>query len=97
MKNAQEAHEAIRPTLPLRSPETLRGELNATEMNVYRLIWQRTLGSQMGDAQGTTLMLRLSAQAPTTEPADCEVQRKWHHHHVCWLSRRLRRARRRQE
>ena len=72
VKNAQEAHEAIRPTLPLRSPETLRGELNATEMNVYRLIWQRTLGSQMGDAQGTTLMLRLSAQAPTTEPADCE-------------------------
>jgi DNA topoisomerase-1 len=72
VKNAQEAHEAIRPTLPLRSPETLRGELNATEMNVYRLIWQRTLGSQMGDAQGTTLMLRLSAQARTTEPADCE-------------------------
>ena len=72
VKNAQEAHEAIRPTLPLRSPETLRGELNATEMNVYRLIWQRTLGSQMGDAQGTTLMLRLNAQARTTEPADCE-------------------------
>ena len=72
VKNAQEAHEAIRPTLPLRSPETLRGELNATEMNVYRLIWQRTLGSQMGDAQGTTLMLRLSAQARATEPADCE-------------------------
>jgi DNA topoisomerase-1 len=72
VKNAQEAHEAIRPTLPLRSPETLRGELNATEMNVYRLIWQRALGSQMGDAQGTTLMLRLSAQARTTEPADCE-------------------------
>ena len=72
VKNAQEAHEAIRPTLPLRSPETLRGELNATEMNVYRLIWQRTLGSQMGDAQGTTLMLRLSAHARTTEPADCE-------------------------
>jgi DNA topoisomerase-1 len=72
VKNAQEAHEAIRPTLPLRSPETLRSELNATEMNVYRLIWQRTLGSQMGDAQGTTLMLRLSAQARTTETADCE-------------------------
>ena len=72
VKNAQEAHEAIRPTLPLRSPEALRSELNATEMNVYRLIWQRTLGSQMGDAQGTTLMLRLSAQARTTETADCE-------------------------
>jgi DNA topoisomerase-1 len=72
VKNAQEAHEAIRPTLPLRSPDSLRGELNAVELNVYRLIWQRTLASQMGDAQGTTLMVRLGAEAKTAEPADCE-------------------------
>jgi len=72
VKNAQEAHEAIRPTLPLRSPDSLRGELNAVELNVYRLVWQRTLASQMGDAQGTTLMVRLGAEAKTAEPADCE-------------------------
>ena len=72
VKNAQEAHEAIRPTLPLRSPDSLRGELNPVELNVYRLIWQRTLASQMGDAQGTTLMVRLGAEAKTAEPADCE-------------------------
>ena len=72
VKNAQEAHEAIRPTLPLRSPESLKSELNAVELNVYRLIWQRTLASQMGDAQGTTLMVRLGANAPTTDAADCE-------------------------
>ena len=72
VKNAQEAHEAIRPTLPLRSPDSLRSELNSTELNVYRLIWQRTLGSQMADANGTTLTLRLAAQADTTEIADCE-------------------------
>ncbi len=72
VKNAQEAHEAIRPTLPLRSPDSLRSELNSTELNVYRLIWQRTLGSQMGDANGTTLILRLAAQADTTDIADCE-------------------------
>ena len=72
VKNAQEAHEAIRPTLPLRSPDSLRGELNAVELNVYRLVWQRTLASQMGDAQGTTLMARLGAEAKTAEPADCE-------------------------
>ena len=72
VKNAQEAHEAIRPTLPLRSPDSLRGELNAVELNVYRLIWQRTLASQMGDAQGTTLMVRLGAEAKTAEPADCK-------------------------
>lgn len=72
VKNAQEAHEAIRPTLPLRSPDSLRSELNATELNVYRLIWQRTMASQMADANGTTLTLRLSAQARTTDTADCE-------------------------
>ena len=72
VKNAQEAHEAIRPTLPLRSPESVKGELNAVELNVYRLIWQRTLASQMGDAQGTTLMVRLGANAPTADGADCE-------------------------
>ncbi|MFZ9730947.1 MAG: type I DNA topoisomerase [Ilumatobacteraceae bacterium] len=72
VKNAQEAHEAIRPTLPLRSPDSLRGELNAVELNVYRLVWQRTLASQMGDAQGTTVMVRLGAEAKTAEPADCE-------------------------
>ncbi|MFM7962613.1 MAG: type I DNA topoisomerase, partial [Actinomycetota bacterium] len=72
VKNAQEAHEAIRPTLPLRSPESLRGELNAVELNVYRLIWQRTIASQMNDANGTTLIVRLGAQAATTDTADCE-------------------------
>ncbi len=72
VKNAQEAHEAIRPTMPLRSPDSLRSELNPTELNVYRLIWQRTLASQMGDAVGTTLIVRLGARANTTEAADCE-------------------------
>ncbi|MBM3816417.1 MAG: DNA topoisomerase I, partial [Actinobacteria bacterium] len=72
VKNAQEAHEAIRPTLPLRSPDSLRGELNAVELNVYRLIWQRTIASQMNDANGTTLIVRLGAQAATTDTADCE-------------------------
>ncbi|MFM8994546.1 MAG: type I DNA topoisomerase [Actinomycetota bacterium] len=72
VKNAQEAHEALRPTLPLRSPDSLRGELNAVELNVYRLIWQRTIASQMNDANGTTLIVRLGAQAATTDTADCE-------------------------
>lgn len=72
VKNAQEAHEAIRPTLPLRSPDSLRSELNPTELNVYRLIWQRTLASQMGDAAGVTLVVRLAATADTGEKTDCE-------------------------
>ena len=73
VKNAQEAHEAIRPTTPLRSPDSLSGELNGQELALYRLIWQRTLASQMADAVGTTVSVRLAASA--TESAgttDCE-------------------------
>lgn len=61
VKNAQEAHEAIRPTVPLRSPDSLASELNGQELSLYRLIWQRTLASQMADAAGTTVSVRLAA------------------------------------
>ncbi len=73
VKNAQEAHEAIRPTVPLRSPDSLAHELNGQELSLYRLIWQRTLASQMADAAGTTVSVRLAAT--TFEGAagtDCE-------------------------
>jgi len=69
VKNAQEAHEAIRPSLPLRSPEQLTGELHSNELALYRLIWQRTLASQMVDATGTTLTVRLGARS---DGHDCE-------------------------
>ncbi|MEY3575599.1 MAG: topoisomerase, partial [Actinomycetota bacterium] len=72
VKNAQEAHEAIRPTLPLRSPDSVKAELNATELNVYRLIWQRTLASQMNDSLGTTVTVKLGAEARDTHKTDCE-------------------------
>jgi DNA topoisomerase-1 len=70
VKNAQEAHEAIRPALPLRSPEELAPELRANELALYRLIWQRTLASQMNDTLGTTLTVRLGATTPGTSPAN---------------------------
>ena len=69
IKNAQEAHEAIRPSTPLRSPDQLAAELNGQELALYRMIWQRTLASQMADATGTTVTVRLGATAvdrPTT-------------------------------
>lgn len=69
VKNAQEAHEAIRPTTPLRSPDQVSAELNSQELSLYRLIWQRTLASQMADAQGTTVSVRLAAMAGAD---DCE-------------------------
>ncbi|MFM7127006.1 MAG: type I DNA topoisomerase [Actinomycetota bacterium] len=63
VKNAQEAHEAIRPTLPLRSPESVASQLSGPDLALYRLVWQRTLASQMPDARGITVSIRLSATA----------------------------------
>ena len=70
-KNAQEAHEAIRPTTPMRSPREIANELDRQELALYTLIWQRTLASQMADARGTTLSLRLGAIS-SFENTDCE-------------------------
>jgi DNA topoisomerase-1 len=67
VKNAQEAHEAIRPTLPLRAPEQIEGQLKSKqEIALYRLIWQRTLASQMADATGVTVSVKLEAAAGAT-------------------------------
>jgi DNA topoisomerase-1 len=46
-KNAQEAHEAIRPTSFSRTPESMKGTLSADEWKLYTLIWKRTVASQM--------------------------------------------------
>jgi DNA topoisomerase-1 len=72
VKNAQEAHEAIRPALPLRSPEQLASELRPNEMALYRLIWQRTIASQMTDTNGTTLTIKMGGISTGSAPADCE-------------------------
>jgi DNA topoisomerase I len=69
VKNAQEAHEAIRPSTPMRSPRELKSDLNPQEFALYELIWQRTLASQMTDAIGTTVSIRLGALSKGT---DCE-------------------------
>jgi DNA topoisomerase-1 len=53
VKNAQEAHEAIRPAgHEFALPEQLRTQLNQDEFRLYDLIWKRTVASQMADAQG---------------------------------------------
>ena len=49
-KNAQEAHEAIRPTYPDKSPESLKSELEGAQLKLYTLIWQRFMASQMSPA-----------------------------------------------
>ncbi len=60
VKNAQEAHEAIRPAgETFRSPEAAAAVLSGDELRLYELIWKRTVASQMADATGTTAQLRL--------------------------------------
>jgi DNA topoisomerase-1 len=65
-KNAQEAHEAIRPTSAARTPESLQGKLDADQLKLYTLIWQRTMASQMVAAVFDTVALEFSA-GPDTE------------------------------
>ena len=61
VKNAQEAHEAIRPAGDtFATPGALHRELDTDEFRLYELIWQRTVASQMADARGTTLSLRIA-------------------------------------
>lgn len=62
VKNAQEAHEAIRPAGDaFRTPDEVAGQLNASELRLYELIWQRTVASQMTDARGESVQVRLAA------------------------------------
>jgi DNA topoisomerase I len=58
-RNAQEAHEAIRPTSFAREPDAMAGHLGRDEARLYRLIWQRALASQMAakDLETTTIDL----------------------------------------
>ena len=63
VKNAQEAHEAIRPAgHPFTLPETLRGKLNPDEYKLYDLVWKRTIASQMNDARGHRMTITVEAQ-----------------------------------
>lgn len=59
-KNAQEAHEAIRPSGDsFRTPQELQGTLTGVEWRLYDLIWKRTIASQMADAKGSTASIVL--------------------------------------
>ena len=68
VKNAQEAHEAIRPAGDsFRTPGQVANQLSSEEFRLYELIWQRTLASQMSDAVGTTVSIRLTATSASDE------------------------------
>ncbi|WP_200863045.1 type I DNA topoisomerase [Amycolatopsis orientalis] len=68
VKNAQEAHEAIRPSGEVfRTPGQVANELDTDEFRLYEMIWQRTIASQMADAKGTTMSVRIIGTAATGE------------------------------
>ena len=71
VKNAQEAHEAIRPAGDtFRTPGEVAGELSRDEFALYELVWKRTVASQMADARGRTATIRLGATG--TDGRDAE-------------------------
>lgn len=70
---AQEAHECIRPAgSSFRDPDDVARKVPADQAKLYRLIWQRTLASQMADATGSTATVRLNA--PTGSHGDAVFQ-----------------------
>ncbi|MCG5450294.1 type I DNA topoisomerase [Micromonospora hortensis] len=71
VKNAQEAHEAIRPAGDnFRTPGEVAKELSAEEFKLYELIWRRTIASQMTDAVGSSVSVRIRAVSTSQEEAD---------------------------
>ena len=62
-KGAQEAHEAIRPAGDFQTPEQVAADVGRDEAALYDLIWKRTVASQMADAKGVTVSVRLGATA----------------------------------
>jgi DNA topoisomerase-1 len=66
VKNAQEAHEAVRPAgHPFDVPEKLRSVLGPDEFRLYELIWKRTIASQMNDARGRRISITIEGGGAT--------------------------------
>ena len=68
-KSAQEAHEAIRPTSVMRTPESIQSFLSRPQLQLYALIWQRFVASQMSPSLFDTLSIQVKAgQKPSDMP-----------------------------
>ena len=69
VKNAQEAHEAIRPTAFTSAASALEGVISGDDLRVYELIWKRTMASQMVDARVLRTNVEISAAADNGQQA----------------------------
>jgi DNA topoisomerase-1 len=74
-KNAQDAHEAIRPTSVTHTPDSLRGKLDEEQLKLYTLIWRRTMACQMVSAVFDTVALEFSPGE--TDPASADKQHRF--------------------
>ena len=63
-RNAQEAHEAVRPTSVFRTPQRVAAVLERDQLRLYTLIWQRTVATQMADARFDQVGIDIEALAP---------------------------------
>ncbi len=71
VKNAQEAHEAIRPAgEAFRTPTELASELNPSQLKLYDLIWKRTLACQMADSEGESMTVKIAATTTAGESVE---------------------------
>ena len=87
-KNAQEAHEAIRPSgEQFRTPASVSSQLDRDELRLYDLIWKRTVACQMSDAKYETTTVTLAVHA---DGRDGRVHRVRHRHHLPRLPRGVR-------
>lgn len=74
VKNAQEAHEAIRPAGDVfRLPDQVGPGVDPDEAKLYELIWKRTVASQMADSRGESISVRISAKAKDGRAAEFGV------------------------
>jgi DNA topoisomerase-1 len=69
VRNAQEAHEAIRPTHFHRTPASLEKILESDELRVYELIWKRAVASQMADAKMLRTSVEITGETTDGAPA----------------------------
>ncbi|MDE6657672.1 MAG: type I DNA topoisomerase, partial [Oscillospiraceae bacterium] len=60
-KNAQDAHEAIRPTMPDVTPDSIKSSLTSDQYKLYKLIWERFIASQMANALLNTISVDINA------------------------------------
>ena len=63
-RNAQEAHEAVRPTSVFRTPQRVAAALERDQLRLYTVIWQRTVATQMADARFDQVGIDIEALAP---------------------------------